>query len=101
MAQIKVTADVLESKEVEASGLVADHGEAMEQIRLIVYALNEIWKGSAQTAFLREFDEIQPTLIDFRQVLDGYVDLMRQTAKEFRAEDERLASDMGSLPDFV
>ncbi len=92
MAVIKVTADMLINKELEASGLVAQHGEAIEKIRQIVYGLSPMWKGDAQTAFVRVFEEIDPLFVEFRADLDRYIDLMRDTAKEFQAADTSLGN---------
>ncbi|OON96813.1 MAG: hypothetical protein ATN31_01600 [Candidatus Epulonipiscioides saccharophilum] len=92
MAIIKVTADMLINKELEATGLIAQHGEAIEKIRQIVYGLNTMWKGDAQTAFVRVFDEMDPLFREFRADLERYIDLMHTTAEEFRATDTSLGN---------
>ncbi|WP_305768029.1 WXG100 family type VII secretion target [Candidatus Epulonipiscium viviparus] len=92
MAVIKVTADVLMSKELEATALVAEHGEAIEKIRQLVYRLSPMWQGDAQVAFLRIFEDMEPTFKEFRTTLDGYIELMHMTAEEFRRSDTEIGS---------
>lgn len=92
MAIIQVTPELLEAKAGEVRRLRAEHDEVMAKMKTLVHALNEIWKGEAQDAFLAKFDGMQSTFTNFSEMLEGHAVMMDNSAKTMRETDQALKS---------
>lgn len=97
MAMIQVTPDLLTGKAGEVRRLKATHDETMGNLKSLVHALNETWKGEAQDAFVTKFDSMQSQFTAFSEMLEGYATLMDTAAKELQATDQSLKGKMQSF----
>lgn len=96
MALIQVTPELLEAKASEVRTMKSEHDEVMAKMTNLVHALDEIWKGEAQSAFVAKFDGMQATFTNFSEMLEGYAALMDTSASTLREADEALKSAIGS-----
>ena len=94
MALIQMNPDSLTAKAAEVRTLRAKHDEAMGKLRTLIRALNEVWKGEAQDAFVAKFEDMQPTFTSFSESLEEYAKLMDTSAKAMRETDEQLKAAM-------
>lgn len=95
---IQVSPELLEGKSNELRGYKSEHDEAMNKMRTLVTNLNEIWKGSAQDAFLAKYESMQGTFTQFSEMLENYAKLMDSTAKTLRDADNAAGSTInGSM----
>lgn len=96
MALIQVTPELLEAKASEVRSMKSEHDEIMAKMTSLVHALDDIWKGEAQSAFVAKFDGMQSTFTNFSEMLEGYAALMDTSAATLREADESLKSAIGS-----
>lgn len=97
MALIQVTPETLRSKASDVRSYKAEHDEVMTKIKNLVNALNEVWKGEAQDAFLAKFQSMQPTFNNFSEMLEGYAKLMDTAANELESTDQSLKTTMNNF----
>ncbi len=97
MALIQVTPETLRSKASDVRSYKSQHDEVMAKVKNLVYALNEVWKGEAQDAFLTKFESMQPTFTNFSEMLEGYAKLMDTAANELETTDQALKSTMNNF----
>ncbi len=97
MALIQVTPETLRSKASDVRSYKSQHDEVMAKVKNLVYALNEVWKGEAQDAFLTKFESMQPTFTNFSEMLEGYAKLMDTAANELETTDQVLKSTMNNF----
>lgn len=97
MAVIQVTPETLRSKAGNVRSYRAEHDETMAKLKNLIYGLNEIWKGDAQTAFLAKYESMQPTFENFSELLEGYAKLMDTAANELEATDQSLKATMNNF----
>lgn len=96
MAMIQVTPDLLQAKATEVRNLKAEHDEVMSKMTALVHALDEIWKGDAQAAFVAKYDSMQSTFTNFSEMLEGYAAMMDTSANTLREADEALKNAMNN-----
>lgn len=97
MAVIQVTPETLRSKASDVRNYRQEHNDTMTKLKNLIYALNEIWKGDAQNAFLSKYESMQPTFTNFSELLEGYAKLMDTAANELEATDQSLKSTMNNF----
>ncbi|MDE6971837.1 MAG: WXG100 family type VII secretion target [Lachnospiraceae bacterium] len=97
MAVIQVTPETLRSKAADVRNYRSEHNDVMAKLKNLIYALNEIWKGDAQNAFLAKYESMQPTFTNFSELLEGYAKLMDTAANELEATDQSLKSTMDNF----
>lgn len=97
MAVIQVTPELLRSKANEVRNYRQEHNDTMVKLKNLIYALNEIWKGDAQNAFLSKYESMQPTFTNFSELLEGYAKLMDTAANELEATDQSLKTTMNNF----
>lgn len=97
MAMIQVTPETLRSKASDVRSYKSQHDDVMAKVKNLVYALNEVWKGEAQDAFLAKFESMQPTFTNFSEMLEGYAKLMDTAANELETTDQSLKSTMNNF----
>lgn len=97
MAVIQVTPETLRSKASEVRGYRSEHNDTMAKLKNLIYALNEIWKGDAQNAFLSKYESMQSTFTNFSELLEGYAKLMDTAANELEATDQSLKTTMNNF----
>ncbi len=97
MAVIQVTPETLRSKASDVRNYRSQHDDTMGRLKNLIYALNEIWKGEAQNAFLSKYESMQSTFTNFSELLEGYAKLMDTAANELEATDQSLKSTMNNF----
>ena len=97
MAVIQVTPETLRSKAADVRNYRSEHNDVMAKLKNLIYALNEIWKGDAQNAFLAKYESMQPTFTNFSELLEGYAKLMDTAANDLEATDQYLKSTMDNF----
>lgn len=94
MPLIQMTPELLEGKAGEVRNLRAEHDQVMARIKTLVHALNEQWKGEAQTAFVAKFDSMDGTFKNFSEMLESYAQMMDASAKSMREFDHDLGANI-------
>ena len=97
MATIQVTPETLREKATEIRTLKSEHDEVMNKMTNLIHALNEQWKGEAQTTFVSKYDSMQSTFTNFSEMLDGYAKLIDASANELEMTDQNLKNKIGSF----
>lgn len=97
MALIQVTPETLRSKAADVRSYKSEHDETMLRLKNLIYALNEIWKGDAQDAFLAKYESMQSTFTNFSELLEGYAKLMDTAATELESTDQSLKTTMNNF----
>ena len=89
---ISVSPELLKARAKEVRNLRGEYDETIRRLRNIVNALNEVWVGEAQTAFVQMFEEAQPTFTKFSNGLEQYAATMDATVAEMVSTDQARAS---------
>lgn len=97
MAVIQVTPETLRSKATDVRNYRSQHDDTMVRLKNLIYALNEIWKGEAQNAFISKYESMQSTFTNFSELLEGYAKLMDTAANELEATDQSLKTTMDNF----
>ena len=97
MALIQVTPEMLRARAGDVRTRRAEHDSNMQQLRTLVNGLNDVWRGTAQDAFVQRFNEMQPTFTNFSEMLEGYAKLMDTAARELEQTDRNLQGTMNSF----
>lgn len=94
MAQdkIAVSPELLRAKAKEVRNLKGEYEETMRRVRNLVYALDQIWSGESQKAFIQSFEEAQPVFTKFANGLENYAATMDSTVADMIATDQSIAS---------
>ena len=90
MALLNVNPDLLEEKANRLNDARVRDEELMREMRTLVMNLNEIWKGSAQDAFVQKFLSQQRSMDDLQSTLKDFIREARKTATEARNLDNNL-----------
>ncbi len=88
MAHIKIYKETVKQKATEVRNYRSEHDAVMGKLKTLVYDLNSIWKGDAQTAFLNKYEEMQPTFNKFSQLLEEYATFLDTASSTFTSVDE-------------
>lgn len=94
---IQVTPELLKSKANNVRDYKAQHDDTMAKLKNLIYGLNEIWKGSAQDAFISKYESMQSTFQNFSELLEGYAKLMDVTANGLEEKDQSLKSTIDNF----
>lgn len=97
MAIIQITPESLRSEASKLSSLKAQHESEMKNLRTLILALNEQWKGAAQDAFVGKYNELQPKFTEFVQLLQDHINHMNTAAQQMEEKDNSLAGTMRSF----
>ena len=89
---ISLSPELLKARAKEVRNLRGEYDETIRRLRNIVNALNEVWVGEAQTAFVQMFEEAQPTFTKFSNGLEQYAATMDATVEEMVSKDQERAS---------
>ena len=97
MSLIQVTPEMLRGRAGDVRARRSDHDSNMQQLRTLVNGLSEVWRGTAQDAFVQRFNDMQPTFTNFSEMLEGYAKLMDTAARELEQTDQNLKGTMNSF----
>lgn len=87
MAQILVNPETLRAKANDVRNYRSQHDEIITRLKALVNGLNETWQGNAQTAFVSNFEGMQPTFAQFSELLEGYAKAMEAFANRMEEQD--------------
>lgn len=90
MALIQVTPEVLRGKANDVRTYKSEHDEVMAKLKNLVYALNEVWKGEAQDAFVAKYESMQSTFNEFSVLIENYAKAMDASANQLEQTDAEL-----------
>lgn len=96
MPMIQMTPELLKSKATEVRTLRSQHDEVMAKMTSLVHALDEHWKGEAQTAFVAKFDSMKTTFDNFSEMLENYAKMMDTAATNVNDTDQNLKNVINS-----
>lgn len=94
MAQdkIAVSPELLSAKAKEVRSLKAEYDESIRRLSNLVYALDQIWTGESQKAFIQSFEEAKPVFNKFSNGIESYAATMDSTVADMVATDQNIAS---------
>ncbi len=87
---IQVTPELLRGKANDVRNYRGQHDDTMVKLGNLIRSLNEIWKGSAQDAFVAKYESMQTTFRNFSELLEDYAKLMDMTANGMEEKDQSL-----------
>ena len=97
MSLIQVTPDMLRARAGDVRKRRGDHDTTIQQLTTLVNGLNDVWRGTAQDAFVERFRSMEPTFRNFSEMLEGYAKLMDTAARELEQTDQNLKGTMNSF----
>lgn len=97
MALIEMRPEDLRSRAASLAAIGEEDQEIMRQIRVIVMSLEELWKGSAQEAFIANFLNAGAQMTDLANIIQSLAVLMQQAAQEAEEEDAALQNMIAGI----
>jgi len=97
MSLIQVTPDMLRARAGDVRKNRGEHDATIQRLNQIVFGLNDVWKGEAQTAFVEKYRSMEATFRNFSEMLEGYAKLMDTAARELEQTDQALKGTMNSF----
>lgn len=97
MALIEMRPEDLRSRASSLAAIGEEDQEIMRQIRVIVMSLEELWKGSAQEAFIANFLNAGAQMTDLANIIQSLAVLMQQAAQEAEEEDAALQNMIAGI----
>lgn len=95
MANIRIQPETLRSKANELLNYKCTHDDNMSHVTSLVNGLTDIWEGQALTAFQAAFQEMQPTITNFSNMLEELAKKMQDAATAMENTDTEVAGRMG------
>lgn len=92
MNGLEITPAALIAKADEMEMQREHQADIMRQLRTIVYGLDQVWQGDAQTAFIEKFTNQQQKINAFLQALSEFISFTKQVAQEAVNGDNELLS---------
>ncbi len=92
MPKLVITPAELREKASEMDRLRETHLQLMKQLRIIVYGLQDSWKGEAQTAFVEKFNSMSNRFTTMETSLHRYAEVAREAAAKSEQADSELLS---------
>lgn len=97
MALIEMRPEDLRNRASSLAAIGEEDQEIMRQIRVIVMSLEELWKGSAQEAFIANFLNAGAQMTDLANIIQSLAVLMQQAAQEAEEEDAALQNMIAGI----
>lgn len=94
MALIQVTPDELRNKSTSLRLSRSKHDDAMREIDGIINALDSVWKGPAQSAFVEKYRGMKGKFGEFSDMIENYARLMDTAAAEMEEVDASILAKM-------
>lgn len=94
MAQdsIGVSPELLRARAKEVRNLRGEYDDTIRKLRNLILALDQVWSGDSQKAFIQSFEEAQPTFTKFSNGLEQYAKTMDETVADMISTDQARAS---------
>ena len=97
MSMLQVSPATLRARASELEAQRQRQMEVMKNLRVLVFGLNESWKGESQTAFVNRFIDGQQKINALSQTLADFVNLAQQAASEAESGDAELLSLVNNI----
>jgi len=97
MSMIQVTPEMLRGRAGDVRKNRAEHDATIQRLNQIVFGLEDVWKGEAQTAFVERYRSMEATFKNFSEMLEGYAKLMDTAANQMQETDSALKGKMNSF----
>lgn len=97
MALLEVRPEEMRSRAAALSAIGEEDQEIMRQMRAIVMSLEEMWRGTAQEAFVASFLSAGAQMTELSAIIENLAALMRQAALETENEDAALRSMIAGI----
>ena len=97
MSMIQVTPEMLRGRAGDVRKNRAEHDATIQRLNQIVFGLEDVWKGEAQTAFVERYRSMEATFKNFSEMLEGYAKLMETAANQLQETDTALKGTMNSF----
>ncbi len=94
--RITITPDELRSSSQTFNSKADEITDILEQLRSEVDSLESTWDGAAQDSFFQSYEEMNQTLVQFPEILQGIAQQLTAVADTLEQTDEELASALGN-----
>ncbi len=98
MAQyIEIQYDQVRSEANRLMQLKEQHDNQMRRMAQIINSTSDVWKGSAQQAYIDKFNEMQKDFQRFSEMLQHLSELILSSAEELQQADTDSASHVDTI----
>lgn len=98
MAQtILVIPEQLRSDASQVRACAEQDAEIIQKLTNLVLSLDEVWKGEAQTAFVKRFQSARTFFNSFNELLIAYSEMMESTAAKLENADQALQQRIAGI----
>ncbi len=97
MALLEMRPEDMRSRAASLAAIGEEDQEIMRQMRVMVMSLEELWKGTAQEAFVASFLNAGAQMTELTEMIQNLAALMVQAAAEAENEDAALQSMISAI----
>lgn len=97
MALLEMRPEDMRSRAASLAAIGEEDQEIMRQMRVMVMGLEEMWKGTAQEAFVASFLNAGAQMTELTEMIQNLAALMVQAAAEAENEDAALQSMISAI----
>lgn len=97
MALLEMRPEDMRSRAASLAAIGEEDQEIMRQMRVMVMSLEELWKGTAQEAFVASFLNAGAQMTELTEMIQNLAALMVQAAAEAENEDAALQSMISAM----
>ena len=99
MSLIDIKPDALRDKADQLETLRESDMETLKQIRILIYGLEESWRGHSADVFFDQFREKEPDLSEFYNSLKEFIDTLNDIANGAGQLDATLYQRVSNISD--
>lgn len=90
--QIRISSSEMESRAKQYDKAASDVETVIGDMDKLLTALQQEWYGKASEAYAAKYQELKPSFVKMKELIDEIAAALRATAKAMDAEDERIAA---------
>ena len=94
---IQINPDELRAQASQLRGYAEQHDEIIQRLTNLVASLDEVWKGEAQSAFVKRFQESRDIFNSFDEALASFSEIMDTSADKMENTDLSLKRRINSI----
>ena len=94
---IQINPDSLRTQASQLRGYAEQHDEIIQRLTNLVASLDEVWKGEAQSAFVKRFQESRDIFNSFDEALASFSEIMDTSADKMENTDLPLKRRINSI----
>ena len=87
----------LRTQASQLRGYAEQHDEIIQRLTNLVASLDEVWKGEAQSAFVKRFQESRDIFNSFDEALASFSEIMDTSADKMENTDLSLKRRINSI----